>query len=159
MLSRGIYLLLEISGRPVFRSAEAFERERYLKIIRGDRVLSWAVVGNTYLWFLAALLQFTIVIYGHDVLHVDEAHISLLQAAVLFLAKVTQIARLQRRKGEGEMNPSCIVNLPRKISLTIAGMRCGPAARKAGRHWEKMFDCAPRVLMAKNSSRPRISSS
>ena len=53
-----------------------------LRIIRGDRVLSWAVVGNTYLWFLAALLQFTIVIYGHDVLHVDEAHISLLQAAV-----------------------------------------------------------------------------
>ncbi len=27
-----------------------------LRIIRGDRVLSWAVVGNTYLWFLAALL-------------------------------------------------------------------------------------------------------
>jgi acyl-[acyl-carrier-protein]-phospholipid O-acyltransferase/long-chain-fatty-acid--[acyl-carrier-protein] ligase len=53
-----------------------------LNIIRADRVLSWAVVGNTYLWFLAALLQFTIVIYGHDVLHVDEAHISLLQAAV-----------------------------------------------------------------------------
>ena len=53
-----------------------------LKIIRSDRVLSWAVVGNTYLWFLAALLQFTIVIYGHDVLHVDETHISLLQAAV-----------------------------------------------------------------------------
>jgi acyl-[acyl-carrier-protein]-phospholipid O-acyltransferase/long-chain-fatty-acid--[acyl-carrier-protein] ligase len=53
-----------------------------LKTIRADRVLSWAVIGNTYLWFLAALLQFTIVIYGHDVLHVDEAHISLLQAAV-----------------------------------------------------------------------------
>jgi acyl-[acyl-carrier-protein]-phospholipid O-acyltransferase / long-chain-fatty-acid--[acyl-carrier-protein] ligase len=53
-----------------------------LKTIRADRVLSWAVVGNTYLWFLAALLQFTIVIYGHDVLHVDEAHISLLQAGV-----------------------------------------------------------------------------
>jgi acyl-[acyl-carrier-protein]-phospholipid O-acyltransferase/long-chain-fatty-acid--[acyl-carrier-protein] ligase len=53
-----------------------------LKTIRADRVLSWAVVGNTYLWFLAALLQFTIVIYGHDVLRVDEAHISLLQAAV-----------------------------------------------------------------------------
>ncbi|MGB0033945.1 MAG: acyl-[ACP]--phospholipid O-acyltransferase [Candidatus Acidiferrales bacterium] len=53
-----------------------------LKTIREDRVLSWAVMGNTYLWFLAALLQFTIVIYGHDVLHVDEAHISYLQAAV-----------------------------------------------------------------------------
>jgi acyl-[acyl-carrier-protein]-phospholipid O-acyltransferase/long-chain-fatty-acid--[acyl-carrier-protein] ligase len=47
-----------------------------------DRVLSWAVVGNTYLWFLAALLQFVIVVYGHDVLHVDEGQISYLQAAV-----------------------------------------------------------------------------
>ncbi|MGA9145288.1 MAG: MFS transporter, partial [Candidatus Acidiferrales bacterium] len=53
-----------------------------LRTIRTDRILTWAVLGNTYLWFLAALLQFTIVIYGHDVLHVDEAHISLLQAAV-----------------------------------------------------------------------------
>ena len=42
----------------------------------------WAVLGNTYLFFLAALLQFTIVIYGHDMLHVDDTHISYLQAAV-----------------------------------------------------------------------------
>ena len=47
-----------------------------------DRVLTWALVGNTYLWFLAALLQFTIVIYGHDILRIDERHISYLQAAV-----------------------------------------------------------------------------
>jgi acyl-[acyl-carrier-protein]-phospholipid O-acyltransferase/long-chain-fatty-acid--[acyl-carrier-protein] ligase len=53
-----------------------------LKTIRADRVLGWAVLGNTYLFFLAALLQFTIVIYGHDVLHLDEWHVSLLQAAV-----------------------------------------------------------------------------
>jgi acyl-[acyl-carrier-protein]-phospholipid O-acyltransferase / long-chain-fatty-acid--[acyl-carrier-protein] ligase len=39
-------------------------------------------VGNTYLWFLAALLQFVIVVYGHDALHVNEAQISYLQAAV-----------------------------------------------------------------------------
>jgi acyl-[acyl-carrier-protein]-phospholipid O-acyltransferase/long-chain-fatty-acid--[acyl-carrier-protein] ligase len=39
-------------------------------------------VGNTYLWFLAALLQFVIVVYGHDVLRVDETQISYLQAAV-----------------------------------------------------------------------------
>ena len=43
---------------------------------------SLAVMGNTYLFFLAALLQFTIIIYGHDVLRVDETHISYLQAAV-----------------------------------------------------------------------------
>ncbi|HYL45544.1 MAG TPA: acyl-[ACP]--phospholipid O-acyltransferase [Candidatus Limnocylindrales bacterium] len=53
-----------------------------MKTIFADRVLSWAVIGNTYLFFLAALLQFTIVIYGHDVLRVDETHISYLQAAV-----------------------------------------------------------------------------
>ncbi|HEY7825876.1 MAG TPA: MFS transporter, partial [Candidatus Acidoferrales bacterium] len=53
-----------------------------LGIIRSDRVLSWAVLGNSYLWFLAALLQFTIVIYGHDVLRIDDTHIGYLQAAV-----------------------------------------------------------------------------
>ena len=53
-----------------------------LHIVREDRVLTWAVIGNTYLWFLAALLQFVIVIYGHDFLHVNDAQISYLQAAV-----------------------------------------------------------------------------
>jgi acyl-[acyl-carrier-protein]-phospholipid O-acyltransferase/long-chain-fatty-acid--[acyl-carrier-protein] ligase len=53
-----------------------------LRIIVQDRVLAWAVAGNTYIWFLAALLQFVIVIYGHDILRVDETQISYLQAAV-----------------------------------------------------------------------------
>ena len=53
-----------------------------LLIVRADRVLGWAVLGNTYLFFLAALMQFTIVIYGHDVLRVDDWHVSQLQAAV-----------------------------------------------------------------------------
>ena len=51
-------------------------------VIRSDPVLRWAFVGNMYLWFLAALLQFTIVVYGHDILRIDERHISYLQAAV-----------------------------------------------------------------------------
>jgi acyl-[acyl-carrier-protein]-phospholipid O-acyltransferase/long-chain-fatty-acid--[acyl-carrier-protein] ligase len=53
-----------------------------IRIIARDRVLAWAVAGNTYVWFLAALLQFVIVIYGHDVLRVDETQVSYLQAAV-----------------------------------------------------------------------------
>jgi acyl-[acyl-carrier-protein]-phospholipid O-acyltransferase/long-chain-fatty-acid--[acyl-carrier-protein] ligase len=53
-----------------------------LRIIAKDRLLRWSVIGNTYLWFLAALLQFVIVVYGHDVLRVDETQISYLQAAV-----------------------------------------------------------------------------
>ena len=53
-----------------------------LNIIYADFVLFWSVMGNTYLWFLAALLQFTIVVYGHDVLHIDDTRTSYLQAAV-----------------------------------------------------------------------------
>jgi acyl-[acyl-carrier-protein]-phospholipid O-acyltransferase/long-chain-fatty-acid--[acyl-carrier-protein] ligase len=65
-----------------FRSNPFSDLGRQLRIIARDRILTWAVAGNTYFWFLAALLQFVIVIYGHDVLHVDEAQISYLQAAV-----------------------------------------------------------------------------
>jgi acyl-[acyl-carrier-protein]-phospholipid O-acyltransferase / long-chain-fatty-acid--[acyl-carrier-protein] ligase len=53
-----------------------------LRIVRSDGVLSWAVWGNTYLWFLAALLQLTIVIFGKFVLNVDETHTSYLQIAL-----------------------------------------------------------------------------
>jgi len=53
-----------------------------IRLIRADRILAWAFVGNLYLWFLAALLQFTVVIYGHDILRIDDRHISFLQAAV-----------------------------------------------------------------------------
>jgi acyl-[acyl-carrier-protein]-phospholipid O-acyltransferase / long-chain-fatty-acid--[acyl-carrier-protein] ligase len=50
--------------------------------IASDRVLAWAVLGNTYLYFLAGLLQLAIVIYGHDVLRINDTHTSYLQAAV-----------------------------------------------------------------------------
>jgi acyl-[acyl-carrier-protein]-phospholipid O-acyltransferase/long-chain-fatty-acid--[acyl-carrier-protein] ligase len=53
-----------------------------MKTIVADRILGWAVLGNTYLFFLAALLQLGIVIYGHDVLRIDETHITYLQASV-----------------------------------------------------------------------------
>jgi acyl-[acyl-carrier-protein]-phospholipid O-acyltransferase / long-chain-fatty-acid--[acyl-carrier-protein] ligase len=53
-----------------------------MKLISADRILGWAVLGNTYLFFLAALLQLAVIIYGHDVLRIDEAHITGLQAAI-----------------------------------------------------------------------------
>jgi acyl-[acyl-carrier-protein]-phospholipid O-acyltransferase / long-chain-fatty-acid--[acyl-carrier-protein] ligase len=52
--------------------------DEQIEIVRQDRVLIWAVMGNTYLWFLAALLQLTIVIFGKFVLHVDDTHTSYL---------------------------------------------------------------------------------
>jgi acyl-[acyl-carrier-protein]-phospholipid O-acyltransferase / long-chain-fatty-acid--[acyl-carrier-protein] ligase len=78
-----------------------------LRIIARDRVLGWAVIGNTYLWFLAALLQFVIVVYGHDVLRVDETQISYLQAAVGIGIGVGSLAAgyLSRGKIESRLVP------------------------------------------------------
>jgi acyl-[acyl-carrier-protein]-phospholipid O-acyltransferase/long-chain-fatty-acid--[acyl-carrier-protein] ligase len=53
-----------------------------MRTITADRVLGWAVLGNTYLFFLAALLQTVIVIYSHDTLLIDDRHTSYLQAAI-----------------------------------------------------------------------------
>ena len=50
--------------------------------IAQDRTLWLAVLGNTYFFFLGALLQFDIVFYGHDVLGVPSSKGSLLQAAI-----------------------------------------------------------------------------
>jgi acyl-[acyl-carrier-protein]-phospholipid O-acyltransferase/long-chain-fatty-acid--[acyl-carrier-protein] ligase len=47
-----------------------------------DRVLWLAVAGNTFFFFLGALLQFDIVFYGRDVLHVPPTQASFLQAAI-----------------------------------------------------------------------------
>jgi len=84
----GLAASFGISRVPAANPARQFNRHplgdlgEQIHTIRSDRVLCWAVVGNLYLWFLAALLQFTIVIYGHDILRIDERHISYLQAAV-----------------------------------------------------------------------------
>jgi len=50
--------------------------------IREDRVLWLAVAGNTFFFFLGALLQFDIVFYGRDVLRVPESESGFLQAAI-----------------------------------------------------------------------------
>jgi acyl-[acyl-carrier-protein]-phospholipid O-acyltransferase/long-chain-fatty-acid--[acyl-carrier-protein] ligase len=53
-----------------------------MKSIRADRVLFLGVIGNTFLWFLGALLQPTILFYGKDILHLDDTHNGYLQAAL-----------------------------------------------------------------------------
>jgi len=53
-----------------------------MKLIRGDRVLWLAVLGNTYFFFIGALLQFTLVIYGQDVLYLNPIRGGFLAAAL-----------------------------------------------------------------------------
>ena len=54
-----------------------------LRIIRRDRVLFLGIVGNTFLWFLAALLRWVILCYGQDIFHFDYRHSSYLQGGLL----------------------------------------------------------------------------
>ena len=51
-----------------------------VKVMRGDRPLLLAVLGNTYFWFLGSLLFSTIVVYGPDVLHVGQTKTGYLNA-------------------------------------------------------------------------------
>ena len=54
----------------------------HLRTARADRALWLAIVGNTYFWFLGALLQFNVVLYGERVLHVPGSESAKLQAAI-----------------------------------------------------------------------------
>jgi acyl-[acyl-carrier-protein]-phospholipid O-acyltransferase/long-chain-fatty-acid--[acyl-carrier-protein] ligase len=82
LTSFGISHIPAADPQRIFRWDPIGELIAQLKVIYADAVLFWSVIGNTYLWFLAALLQFTIVVYGHDVLHIDDTRTSYLQAAV-----------------------------------------------------------------------------
>ena len=52
------------------------------RLIRADRVLWLAVLGNTYFWFLATLLTANIAFYGTDVLHIGATRTGFLQVAI-----------------------------------------------------------------------------
>ena len=53
-----------------------------MKLMRQDRPLFLAVLGNTYFWFLGSLLFSTIVVYGPDVLHVTQTKTGYLNAVL-----------------------------------------------------------------------------
>ncbi len=59
--------------------SEFLAQHRYM---RKDRTLFLAVLGNSFFYFVAALLQFNIVIYATDVLNISGMRASSLQAAV-----------------------------------------------------------------------------
>jgi len=84
----GLLTSLGISRVPAANPAKQFQINflgdlwAQVRRIRQDRVLHLAVLGNTYFFFLAALLQFVIVFYGRDVLALSAGKGSFLQAAL-----------------------------------------------------------------------------
>lgn len=84
----GLACSFGISRVPVADPAKPFRATSFvdvwspMRVIRGDRVLWLAVLGNTYFFFVGALLQFNIVLYGQDTLRLDSIHGSVLSAAI-----------------------------------------------------------------------------
>ncbi|HEV2340229.1 MAG TPA: acyl-[ACP]--phospholipid O-acyltransferase [Candidatus Acidoferrales bacterium] len=84
----GTLLSLGISRVPAANPARKFQANFITEVwqvtreIRKDHVLWLAVLGNTYFWFLGALLQPIIILYGKDVLHLSDSHNGFLQAAL-----------------------------------------------------------------------------
>jgi acyl-[acyl-carrier-protein]-phospholipid O-acyltransferase/long-chain-fatty-acid--[acyl-carrier-protein] ligase len=52
------------------------------RLIRADRALWLAVLGNTYFWFFGALVQNNVIFYGERLLHLDSSHTGPLLASV-----------------------------------------------------------------------------
>ncbi len=65
-----------------FRTNFVAELWTETQAIRKDRVLWLAVLGNVYFWFLGALLQPIILLYGKQVLHLGDKQNTHLQAAL-----------------------------------------------------------------------------
>lgn len=82
----GLFLSFGISRVPASKTAATSNflgnLAAQIRMIRTDRVLWLAILGNTYFWFLGALLQFNIILYGQDVLHLNSTHNGFLQAAI-----------------------------------------------------------------------------
>ena len=103
LTSFGISRLPAADPHRIFRWNPLGELASQIKTIYADAVLFWSVIGNTYLWFLAALLQFTIVVYGHDVLRIDDTRTSYLQAAVGIGIGLGSVAAGYLSRGKIEM--------------------------------------------------------
>jgi len=82
LLSLGITRVPPADPTRTFRANPIGDLWSQGALIRRDRVLWLAVLGNTYFWFLGALLTANIVFYGTDVLGINSTRTGILQAAV-----------------------------------------------------------------------------
>ncbi|HEV2388175.1 MAG TPA: acyl-[ACP]--phospholipid O-acyltransferase [Candidatus Acidoferrales bacterium] len=84
----GLGLSLGISRVPAARPKARFRANplgdllEQIGIIRKDRVLALAVLGNIYFWFLGSLLLINVVLYAQDILRAPAEQSSLLLAVI-----------------------------------------------------------------------------
>ena len=80
LTSLGIDRVPAAAPQKAFRANILGDLWGQIRLMRRDRSLFLAVLGNAYFWFLGSLLFSTIVVYGPDVLHVGQAKTGYLNA-------------------------------------------------------------------------------
>src|SRR6202051_3489724 len=84
----GLFISLAISRVPAADPGRKFDwnvpREFFSEVrhMSGERPLLTAGVANPFFWFVGSLLLLNIVLYGADILHLDETHSSYLLAGL-----------------------------------------------------------------------------
>jgi acyl-[acyl-carrier-protein]-phospholipid O-acyltransferase/long-chain-fatty-acid--[acyl-carrier-protein] ligase len=92
-----------------------------IKLIRSDRTLWLAFLGNTYFFFVAAILQYNILVYGKDTLHLSSTRGGFLQAAVALGIGIGSLAAGFLSGGKIEYG---LIPLG-SIGMTILGLALG----------------------------------
>jgi acyl-[acyl-carrier-protein]-phospholipid O-acyltransferase/long-chain-fatty-acid--[acyl-carrier-protein] ligase len=82
VVSLGITRVPAAAPQKEFRANFLIDLWRQIRVMRGDRVLWLACLGNTYFWFIGQLLQQGIIDYGANVLRVGEVRTTYLLAAL-----------------------------------------------------------------------------
>ena len=118
LCSLGIARVPAADAKKKFRINPLADLWAQSRIIRGDRVLWLAILGNTYFWFLGALLTANIVFYGDDVLHVTSTRTGILQAAVAIGIGLGSVAAGYLSSGKIEYG---LIPLG-SIGMTVFGM-------------------------------------
>lgn len=82
LFSRGIDRVRPAAPGKIFRANFLGDLWANIGVMRKDRALFLAVLGNTYFWFLGALLMTTVLVYGKYVLGISTAQSAYLNAAL-----------------------------------------------------------------------------
>ncbi len=80
--SLGIAKVPAAAPQKKFRANFVAELWTQIQLMRPDRTLWLAVLGNTYFWFLGPLFLQTVLVYGNNTLHLSPSKIALLDAAL-----------------------------------------------------------------------------
>jgi len=124
----GLLFSLRITKVPAANPAKKFHANPIgdlwlqIRLARRDRVLWLAILGNTYFWFLGALLTFNVILYGTDVLHASSARTGILQAAVAIGIGLGSLAAGYLSGGKVEYG---LIPLG-SLGMTVFGMLVSP---------------------------------